>query len=213
MALTGRVVPGRASLGRSCPFSIDHILSSPPPSALPPFGPQTPVKSPELPGGSHSPGALPEDPEELEESGPAACGVCCCCAHHASSHTLQEPAVWLDSRFPWPLRLLPATGRVCKGPRGPPTGTVPPFQPLQRRTRRHRTIFSEEQLQALEALFLQNQYPDVVAREHLANRIHLKEERVEVWFKNRRAKWRHQKRASASALLLQGNKKAPKESC
>lgn len=85
-----------------------------------------------------------------------------------------------DSRFPWPLRLLPATGRVCKGPRGSPTGTLPPFQPLQRRTRRHRTIFSEEQLQALEALFLQNQYPDVVAREHLANRIHLKEERVEV---------------------------------
>ncbi|XP_044512521.1 homeobox protein goosecoid-2 [Gracilinanus agilis] len=102
---------------------------------------------------------------------------------------------------------------MCKGPRGPPAGTLPPFQPLQRRTRRHRTIFSEEQLQALEALFLQNQYPDVVAREHLANRIHLKEERVEVWFKNRRAKWRHQKRASASALILQGAKKSPKEAC
>ncbi|XP_078010572.1 homeobox protein goosecoid-2 [Phascolarctos cinereus] len=213
MALAGRTVPGRGNLGRPCPFSIDHILSSPPPPALPLFGPQTQVKSPEPPRGSHSPGALPEDPEELGEPGPAACGICCCCAHHASPHGLQEPAVWLDSRFPWPLRLLPATGRVCKGPRGPPTGTLPPFQPLQRRTRRHRTIFSEEQLQALEALFLQNQYPDVVAREQLAHRIHLKEERVEVWFKNRRAKWRHQKRASASALILQGTKTAPKESC
>lgn len=50
----------------------------------------------------------------------------------------------------------------------------------QRRTRRHRTIFSEEQLRALEALFVQNQYPDVGTRERLAGRIRLREERVEV---------------------------------
>lgn len=51
---------------------------------------------------------------------------------------------------------------------------------LQRRTRRHRTIFTEEQLDALEELFLQNQYPDVNTREKLAQHTHLREERVEV---------------------------------
>lgn len=51
---------------------------------------------------------------------------------------------------------------------------------VQRRTRRHRTIFTEEQLDALEELFLQNQYPDVNTREKLAQRTHLREERVEV---------------------------------
>uniref|UniRef100_A0A8C8B4S5 Homeobox protein goosecoid-2 n=1 Tax=Otus sunia TaxID=257818 RepID=A0A8C8B4S5_9STRI len=99
------------------------------------------------------------------------------------------------------------------GSPGPCDSSTQQSGSIQRRTRRHRTIFTEDQLQALETLFHQNQYPDVITREHLANRIHLKEERVEVWFKNRRAKWRHQKRASASALILQGTKKPSEESC
>ena len=51
---------------------------------------------------------------------------------------------------------------------------------LARRKRRHRTIFTEEQLKELEQAFLKCHYPDVVTREAVAHKLSLKEERVEV---------------------------------
>lgn len=95
---------------------------------------------------------------------------------HASRHPCPAGA-----RLPWPLRLGPSAPLPLAVPPGG-AGTLPGAggPGPQRRTRRHRTIFSEEQLQALEALFVQNQYPDVGTRERLAGRIRLREERVEV---------------------------------
>lgn len=61
---------------------------------------------------------------------------------------------------------------------------------LQIENKRVRNMFNEKQIEILERAFEQTHYPDLGMREELSKLLNLKPIRIQVWFQNRRAKYR-----------------------
>uniref|UniRef100_A0A1I7TA18 Homeobox domain-containing protein n=1 Tax=Caenorhabditis tropicalis TaxID=1561998 RepID=A0A1I7TA18_9PELO len=139
-------------------------------------------------------------------------------AQHLSRPQMRPQQVRLPPAFPFPLPFVfpgflpnpaqlsfllnsgalapPPVQGVTVGSSGQPSNDSNPSvseddSMLGANSRRlSRSTFSNDQLQSLEEVFLREPYPSPSERADLVKRTGLPEARIQVWFSNRRAKWR-----------------------
>ncbi|XP_055232216.1 rhox homeobox family member 1 [Gorilla gorilla gorilla] len=82
-------------------------------------------------------------------------------------------------------------------------------QPENMQPRIRRTKFTLLQVEELESVFRHTQYPDVPTRRELAENLGVAEDKVRVWFKNKRARCRRHQRE----LMLANELRADPDDC
>ncbi|XP_047185247.1 barH-like 1 homeobox protein [Scophthalmus maximus] len=80
----------------------------------------------------------------------------------------------------------------------------PDRTPGQKKTRKARSAFSEQQLSRLERSFQKQKYLSVQDRMDLSTRLQMSDGQVKTWYQNRRTKWKRQSAAGLELLAEAG---------